>query len=193
MFSYRYLDTLEWFPKDIWTPWNGFLTIFGHLETVSYGYLDTLKFFRHIFGHTLEWFTTDIWTPWNGFLQIFGHTLEWFPTDNWTTWNDFLQIFRHLGMISYIYLDTPWNCKRMKHYTYHRSEPSSPIINITEKTLLVILSYLSMEYWKITVAIFPSRQSVFPSEFLKLPWPSPLLVNTRKYFKLTESIQEYIG
>ena len=34
---------------------------------------------------------------------------------------------------------------------------------------------------KITVAIFPSRQRVFPSELLKLSWQSPLLANTRKY------------
>ena len=46
---------------------------------------------------------------------------------------------------------------------------------------LSILNHLTMEYWKLTVAIFPSRQSVFPSELLKLPWQSPLLANTRKY------------
>ena len=34
----------------------------------------------------------------------------------------------------------------------------------------------------MTVAIFPSRLSVFPSELLKLPWQSPLLANTRKYW-----------
>ena len=49
-----------------------------------------------------------------------------------------------------------------------------------------------MEYWKITVAIFHSRQSVFPSEFLKLQWQSPLKANTREYCMLTESIQENI-
>ena len=31
----------------------------------------------------------------------------------------------------------------------------------------------TMGYWKIAVAIFPSRQSVFPSEVLKLPHLSP--------------------
>ena len=48
-------------------------------------------------------------------------------------------------------------------------------------TIWFILNHLTMEYWKITGAIFPSRQSIFPSELLKLPWQSPLLVNTRKY------------
>ena len=59
-----------------------------------------------------------------------------------------------------------------------------------------ILHHLTMEYWKITVAIFPSRQSIFPSELLKLPyWPAHEVntdpywpaheVNTRKYCKLT--------
>ena len=38
-----------------------------------------------------------------------------------------------------------------------------------------------MEYWKITVAIFPSRQNVFPSELLKLLHQSPQIGNTRKY------------
>ena len=57
----------------------------------------------------------------------------------------------------------------------------------------VIFNHLTMEYWKITVAIFPSRQSVFPSELLKLPWQSPLLANTRKCCRLTESIRENIG
>ena len=56
-----------------------------------------------------------------------------------------------------------------------------------------ILNYPTMKYGKITVAIFPSRQSVFPSERLKLSWQSPLLANTRKYCKLTESIRENIG
>ena len=32
-----------------------------------------------------------------------------------------------------------------------------------------ILNYLTMEYWKIAVAIFPSRQSVFPRELQSLP------------------------
>ena len=32
-----------------------------------------------------------------------------------------------------------------------------------------ILNHLIMEYWKITFAIFSSRQRVFPSELLKLP------------------------
>ena len=39
----------------------------------------------------------------------------------------------------------------------------------------------------------PTPESVSPSELLKLPWQSPLLANTRKYWKLTESIQENIG
>ena len=33
-----------------------------------------------------------------------------------------------------------------------------------------------MEYQKIAVAIFPSRQNVFPSELLKLPQQSPTAV-----------------
>ena len=36
-----------------------------------------------------------------------------------------------------------------------------------------ILNYLTMEDWKIAVALFPSKQSVFPSELLKLPHKSP--------------------
>ena len=56
-----------------------------------------------------------------------------------------------------------------------------------------ILNYQTMEYWKITVAIFPFRQSLFPIELLKLPWRSPQIANTRKYFMLTESIRENIG
>ena len=34
---------------------------------------------------------------------------------------------------------------------------------------------------KKTVAIFPSIQSIFISELLKLPWQIPLLANTKKY------------
>ena len=34
---------------------------------------------------------------------------------------------------------------------------------------------------KNNCSIFPSRQSIFPIELLKLPWQSPLLANTRKY------------
>ena len=47
--------------------------------------------------------------------------------------------------------------------------------------ILYILNYLKMEYWKIAVAIFPSRKSVFLSELLKLPRQSPQIGNTRKY------------
>ena len=43
--------------------------------------------------------------------------------------------------------------------------------------MLNILNYPTMEYWKTVVAIFPSRQSVFPSEFLKLPHLSPQTSN----------------
>ena len=68
---------------------------------------------------------------------------------------------------------------------------------ILQRTMLwgiqTILNHLTMEYWKITVTMFPSRQSLFPSELIKLPWQSPLLANTRKYCKLTESIRENIG
>ena len=38
-----------------------------------------------------------------------------------------------------------------------------------------------MECWKINVAIFPSRQIVFPSELLKLPLQSPQIANRRSY------------
>ena len=51
----------------------------------------------------------------------------------------------------------------------------------SEIEVFCILNHLTMEYRKITVAIFPSRQSIFPSELLKMPWQSPLLANTRKY------------
>ena len=43
-----------------------------------------------------------------------------------------------------------------------------------------ILNYLTMEYWKIT-AIFPSRQSVFPSELLK-PLSTSAKLNENKCF-----------
>ena len=49
----------------------------------------------------------------------------------------------------------------------------------------VILNYLTMGYWKIAVAIFSSRQSVFPSE---VPHLSPQTSNMGKYCKLTKPI-----
>ena len=53
--------------------------------------------------------------------------------------------------------------------------------DVRDFLILCILNYLTMEYWKIAVAILPSRQSVFPSELLKLSWQSPQIGNTRKY------------
>ena len=50
-----------------------------------------------------------------------------------------------------------------------------------DNTFIIIKTHLMMEYWKITVVIFPSRQSIFPSELFKLPWQSPQKVNTGKY------------
>ena len=41
---------------------------------------------------------------------------------------------------------------------------------------------MTIEYWKLAVAIFPSRQCVFPSELLNLPHQSPQISNTRKYW-----------
>ena len=49
------------------------------------------------------------------------------------------------------------------------------------QAIWTILNKLTMEYWKINVATFPSRQSIFPSELLKLTWQSPQKVNTGKY------------
>ena len=46
---------------------------------------------------------------------------------------------------------------------------------------LYIRNYLSMEYLETTVVLYPSRQNLFPSDFLKLPHQSPLLGNTEKY------------
>ena len=54
-------------------------------------------------------------------------------------------------------------------------------MSLLSSTYCYILNYLTMGYWKITVAIFPSRQSVFPSELLKLPWQSPRIGNTRNF------------
>ena len=53
--------------------------------------------------------------------------------------------------------------------------------HIIVSLLILILNHLTMENWKIIVAIFPSRSRIFPSELLKLPWQSPLLAKTRKY------------
>jgi len=60
-------------------------------------------------------------------------------------------------------------------------KPLFHFIPILSSQNIYILTYLTMEYWKIAVAIFPSRQSVFHSELLKLPWQSPQIGNTRKY------------
>ena len=57
-----------------------------------------------------------------------------------------------------------------------------PIWGSSLSNVRSILNHLTIEYWKITVAIFPSRRRVFPSELLKLSWQSPLLANTRKYW-----------
>ena len=74
---------------------------------------------------------------------------------------------------------------KSSHININKVEIFSKYIDHVWYTLwgssLSILNHLTMEYWKITVAIFPSRQRVFSSELLKLPWQSPLLSNTRKY------------
>ena len=72
---------------------------------------------------------------------------------------------------------THWAAKSMVHQSargifsfYPNGKTKCPKKKFRKFIVYTILNHLTMEYWKITVAIFPSRPSKFPSELLKLPW-----------------------
>ena len=106
--------------------------------------------------------------------------------------------FGQVNGLNTIWLDKLRSLKLSKNIKYKMKEMWKYGIFLGGK-VYHILNHLTTEYWKITVPIFPSRQSIFPSELLKLPWQSNQKVNTgkywpahkvktRKYCKLTESI-----